>query len=105
MKIHSQENPSIGRNVLEVFCVFLYTEFLPDSNEKIFKWDPRMTQMQNAKFEDSAATRFLIMLITHTHIHTDTDIQDTHTHRPNAKNVIFVFKRPQNMQIYQNIHF
>ena len=34
------------------------------------------------------------MLITHTHIH-----------RPIAKNVIFGFRVPQNMEIYQNLHF
>ena len=27
------------------------------------------------------------------------------THRSNAKNVIFGFRRPQNVQIYQNLHF
>ena len=33
-KIFKKEIPSIGRNVLEFFCVSLYTEFLSDLYKK-----------------------------------------------------------------------
>ena len=36
-KIHLQEIPSIGRNVLEFFCAYLYTQFLSDLYKKKFQ--------------------------------------------------------------------
>ena len=39
---------------------------------------------------------------THTHRHTNTRTQ---THRPNARNVIFGFRGPQNVKMHQNLHF
>ena len=73
-----------------------------------------MIQMLNTKFKDSDVFCFWVKLITHTHTHTDTHTDthtgthtdtltdthrhaDTHTHRPNTRNVIFGFRGPQNM--------
>ena len=59
-----------------------------------------MIQMHNTKFEVCAMISFSVIIITGkcARIH-------THTLRLTAKNVIFEFRFPQNLQIYQNLYF
>ena len=57
-----------------------------------------MIQILNVKFDVSAAICFWVRLIADTHSETPTQMHtDTHTQRPNAKNVILGFRGPQNV--------
>ena len=59
-----------------------------------------MLQMWNNKFEVSDIICFSVMLITDKH----TD-RRSHTRKPTVINVIFEFRKPQNLLIYQNVNF
>ena len=57
-KIHLQDFPSIGRNVLKFFCVLLYAEFLCNLYKKFQVASTYDIQMYHTKFEDSAVIYF-----------------------------------------------
>ena len=71
----------MGRNVLELFCVFLYTDYLSNLHEKF-----QVASTYNTNVEShisSFSCNFVLDYIGH-----------KHTQRPTAKNAIFGFKKP-----------
>ena len=87
-KMKWQEVPSIGRTVLEIFCELLHSEFLSDLPEKFqesFTYDTNVGR----QIWSFCCNLFLS--------YADNRHTDTHTHRPNVKNMIFGFRGPQNV--------
>ena len=78
---HKENNPSLGRNIFEFFCVSLCTEFFFD----LYK-------------------NFQVAFIYDKNMITDAQTH-SHTHRPTDKNVIFGLGRPQYLKIHKNPHF
>ena len=100
-KLNYQKTPSLSRNVIEIFCVSLYTDYL-----SIFHKTFQVASTHDANIEcqiqifcyilffNFADKRLIGIQINHTHRHIQTH---TRTHRPFGKNVFFGFRGPQNL--------